>query len=301
MPTPEELAAAEAAVAASQQTTEQIAAVEEAARAAAAAASVAEKVIYTPEELSKITPTDIDLDRVDPAYRPIVENTIRDYKELQKDHTKKSQASKDAEREAKYWRDVALKNVKEEKTEPVIEPSVPVRPKLDQFETVEEYEDSLLAWHDKKRTVESQAETVKRRVEEATRKFEEKSAKLRAELEDFDEVIKAPVFTPAMKIALLNADNGPVVAYYLGRPENRQIVEKIAELPVERQIYELGKLETQLLVKKPNKVPGAPAPITPVGIGGGGTTVDTSKMSDEEWFKYDQQQKILRLKKKTGG
>jgi len=49
------------------------------------------KVVYTPEELKSLTPTDIDLERVDPSYRPIVENTIRDYKNLQADHTRKAQ------------------------------------------------------------------------------------------------------------------------------------------------------------------------------------------------------------------
>ena len=85
--TPEEQAAAEAAQAASQQTPEEIAEAEEAARQAAEA----QKQIYTPEELAGLTPTDIDIERVDPSVRPIVENTIRDYKELQADHTRKSQ------------------------------------------------------------------------------------------------------------------------------------------------------------------------------------------------------------------
>ena len=36
-------------------------------------------------------PTAIDLERVDPAARPIVDKTIKEYKSLQADHTRKSQ------------------------------------------------------------------------------------------------------------------------------------------------------------------------------------------------------------------
>ena len=83
--TDEERAAAEAAAAASQQTPEEIADAEK------LAAEANKPIIYTAEELTALTPTDIDLERVDPAYRPIVENTIRDYKALQADHTRRAQ------------------------------------------------------------------------------------------------------------------------------------------------------------------------------------------------------------------
>ena len=299
MPTSEEIAAAEAAAAASQQTPEEIAAAEEAARLAAA--SAAEKEIYTPEELAKITPTDIDLDRVDPAYRPIVENTIRDYKELQKDHTKKSQANREARLEADYWRNLVLK--KEETPIPAVETSVPTRPKLEQFETVEQYEDSLLDWHEKKRNVETQLDSTKRRTEEATRKFQSKAAKLRAEYEDFDEVIEAPVFTPAMRMALFNADDGPEMAYYLGKEENRQVATKIASLPVEMQLYELGKLETQLLIaQKTKKVTGAPNPIVPIGTGMLSEEKNTFKDDeDAEWYAWEKKRTRKRLEDKYKG
>ena len=69
----------------SQQTAEEIAA----AQAAIAAAN--QKTVYTAEELAALTPTDIDIERVASEVRPFVQNTIRDYKNLQADHTRKSQ------------------------------------------------------------------------------------------------------------------------------------------------------------------------------------------------------------------
>jgi hypothetical protein len=102
-------------------------------------------------------------------------------------------------------------------------------------------------------------------------------------------------------MALLNSDNGPELAYFLGRPENRTTAEKIRNFPVEIQLYELGKLEASLLVaKKTKKVPSAPPPLTPVGMGTGGEE-DPSKMSTAEWMEWDKKRTLERLSKKHGG
>jgi hypothetical protein len=87
--TEEERLVAETAAAteANQQTPEQIAETER----LAAEEAAKQKTIYTAEELEALHPTAIDLDRVDPAARPIVEKTIKEYKSLQADHTRKSQ------------------------------------------------------------------------------------------------------------------------------------------------------------------------------------------------------------------
>jgi hypothetical protein len=49
------------------------------------------KTFYNAEELESLHPTAIDVERVDPAVRPIVERTIKEYKLLQGDYTKKTQ------------------------------------------------------------------------------------------------------------------------------------------------------------------------------------------------------------------
>jgi hypothetical protein len=130
-----------------------------------------------------------------------------------------------------------------------------------------------------------------------------KAEKLREIHEDFDEVVQSPVFTKAMRSVLLTSEQGPIMAYYLGRPENSKVAEMIASLPPEMQSYEIGKLETKLLLaQKTKKVPGAPAPISPVG---GSSSVqgepDTSKMTDDEWYAYEKGKKLVRTKKKIGG
>ena len=209
-----------------------------------------------------------------------------------------TRARREAERDAEYWRLKALE--KEMPKPPPVEGTL-ARPVISQFDTTEAYEDALLEWNDRRREVQTRVTETRRREDDAMRKFQENSKSLREVYEDFDEVIETPVFTPQMRVALMNSDNGPEVAYFLGRPENRATAEKIRNLPVEVQLYELGKLETNLLLaKRTKKVPTAPPPITPVGMAGS-TDVDPAKMSIDEWMKWDRARQEERYKQKYGG
>jgi len=212
-----------------------------------------------------------------------------------------TRARREAEREREYWKKVALEN-QQRQPEPINTPQGPARPTLDQFETTQQYEDALFDWRDRVRELKG-AEIAQRTAEEtALSEFNRRAAKLRAENPDFDEVIEAPVFSPAMRGVLLQSENGPEVAYFLGRPENREQAEKIRGLPADRQAYEIGKLESNLLLaKKTKKVPGAPPPITPVGMGGGGKTEEPDANAPiEVWMAWDKQKALDRMKAKYG-
>ena len=212
-----------------------------------------------------------------------------------------TKARRTAEREAEKWKEEALR-AKEDKQPTPTASTEPSRPVISNFDTTEAYEDALIEWHDARKAAKTRAAEIQQRNEETLRTFNEKDKPLREQYDDFDEVVEAPVFTAAMRLALLNSDNGPMVAYFLGRPENIDTAEKIKRLPVERQLYELGKLETSLLVaQKTKKVSGAPPPINPVGGAGGTGAVDESKLSDDEWYKLEQQRNKEKLKKKYGG
>ena len=175
------------------------------------------------------------------------------------------------------------------------------RPKIENFETQEAYEDALFNWRDSKKQNETLAEQRQREEAEALAKYRVNAEKVRSVYEDFDEVVEQPVFSPTMREVLLNSDEGPMVSYFLGRPENQAITDKIRALPERLQVYELGKLEAKLLLAQKTKKPtGAPAPISPVGATGG-HTIDESKLSDEEWFKLEKQREYEKIKKKYGG
>lgn len=189
-----------------------------------------------------------------------------------------------------------------EKPAPVVSPQAG-RPNLQDFDTTESYEDALLDWHTSRSSEQTAQVRQKERETEAVRTFNMKAEKIREIHEDFDEVVQSPVFTKVMRSVLLTSEQGPIMAYYLGRPENSRLAETIASMPPEMQPYEIGKLETKLLLaQKTKKVPGAPVPITPVG--GSGNVQgepDTSKMTDDEWYAYESKQKLSRVKKKIGG
>jgi hypothetical protein len=200
---------------------------------------------------------------------------------------------REAEREAEHWRKLA------EQKEQVTQTSN--RPQIENFQTQEAYEDALFEWRDaaKQQQVQHYQQTIAEK--ESVNKFRVNAEKMKELYEDFDEVVEQPVFSPTMREVLLNSDDGAMVAYFLGREENRKVADKINSLPVKLQVYELGKLEERLkLAKKTQKPTGAPSPISPVGATGG-KIIDDSNLTDQEWFEKRRQEKIKQLKAKSGG
>ena len=212
---------------------------------------------------------------------------------------------RDAEREREYWKREALKEKVQEPAQaapPLADTSgIPTRPSISNFESQEDYEDALIDWGHKKTALETENKRKQIEMQEVLTSFNRKAQALRKEYADFDDVIEAPVFTPFMRNALLKSENGPEIAYYLGRPENREAADKIRQQPPEQQIYELGKLEMNLLLtKQTKKTTSAPEPIKPIGMAGGGK-VDPDKMSDQEWYEYEKKRQKQKLTEKYGG
>jgi hypothetical protein len=201
---------------------------------------------------------------------------------------------REAEREAEHWKRLA------EQKEQVAQTSY--RPQIENYPTQEAYEDALFEWRDAGKQQQIQRYQATVAEQEAVSKFKAGAEKMKEVYEDFDEVVEQPVFTPTMREVLLNSDDGAMVAYFLGRDENHAVAEKIRNLPVKLQVYELGKLEERLkLAKKTQKPTGAPSPISPVGATGGKQDKDQSKWTDDEWFAWRKQEKIKQIKQKSGG
>jgi hypothetical protein len=218
---------------------------------------------------------------------------------MQEAFNKAYRKQKEAERKAEYLERLLLEK---EQAPKVIEPQVPVlsgRPTLDQFETTQEYEDKLFEWYEQNKTAKSAAQKREQELTNAYRTYEERADKARAELEDFDDVIKHTPYTETMKVALWKNENGPDLAYYIAtHPKDG---DRIRALEPDEQLVELGRLETKLLIaKSTKKATSAPPPITPVGMGGGGKDKDPSEMTIEEWMIWDKQKTMEKLKKKYG-
>jgi len=182
--------------------------------------------------------------------------------------------------------------------EPVVEvPKTSGRPTIENYNTTEEYEDALFEWRDNVKSVETAAQTREREYANNMQTFNQRARALRDEYDDFDDVIEAEVFSEVMKGAILHSEKGPELAYYLGLPANIDVAEKIRNLPLERQLVEMGKLESKLTIaKKTKKVPGASTPPTPVGMGGGGTAKEpTSESPIAEWMAWENDKRLKKI------
>lgn len=247
--------------------------------------------IYTQEEIEKLTPTDIELDRVDPKYRPIVENTIRDYKALQADHTRKAQELAELKRTPPqpetYFQDpsenaafsVYLENPVDYLSALSLDiakyDSIVPDDGIDEYRTARKWVAYLNGVKD--RFLAKRIDiTDSRRNEETT------NAKLREELG-----------VEAQNIIDYGKTKGFTEKELKSRPVLLEMVKKE---------YSVANA-SRTAIKKEVKPPPQKAS-TPSGEGladDSGGKVDTSKMSDSEWFAFRQKEKREELKRKHGG
>jgi hypothetical protein len=172
------------------------------------------------------------------------------------------------------------------------------RPKTGDFETVEAYEDALYGWYDAKREKKASAATAESNFKELLSDFNKSAAPLRIEYPDFDEVTARPVFTDSMRRAIFSLDEGALVAYELGK--NPALAEKIKVLPLEKQLYEISKLERKLtLVRKVRVKSGTPDPLHPI-TGRTKKEVNPDEMSTGAWMEWEKNQRMAKLKTKLG-
>ena len=121
--------------------------------------------------------------------------------------------------------------------------------------------------------------------------WEEKVAKAEDKYDDWQEKVGDIQPTAPFVAALMEAENGEDIAYYLGsHPKEAQ---RIAQLNPLSQVREIGKLEAKLLSKPVEpKVPSkAPAPITPVS-GTAANVLDGPTEQDDypTWLRKRQKQ-----------
>lgn len=107
----------------------------------------------------------------------------------------------------------------------------------------------------------SRVEQERKQLSEA---WEKRVAKADKKYDDFDEVVGEIAPTSVLSVAIMEADNGEDIAYYLGTHLDE--ARAIAAMPERAQIRAIGRLEAKLAAEpqKPKTPSKAPAPITPV-------------------------------------
>lgn len=123
------------------------------------------------------------------------------------------------------------------------------------------------------------ADSQKQYQEKLTAAWEEKVERGSEKYDDWMEKVGDIKPIVPFVAALMEAENGDDIAYYLG--SNPKEAERIARLPPLSQVREIGKLEAKLAAKPVNpKTPSnAVAPIKPVG---GSASPSTKKLVDVE-------------------
>ena len=161
-------------------------------------------------------------------------------------------------------------------------------PRMEDFTDVQEYAKAF-AEHQSNERIKDYEKKQRDQAEQArTTKlvgdWEERSAK--STHEDFDEVVGDIKPTTPWAVAIMRAENGPDIAYYLG--SHQAEARKIFALDPVGQILEIGRLQLKLQAPAvPPKTPSkAPPPIEPVTTGGAlsGTEIEPN-MPYEKYLK----------------
>jgi hypothetical protein len=185
------------------------------------------------------------------------------------------------------------------------EPEALKPPREDDYTSLVDYQDAMIDYK-----VASRIQAQEQQARQNADKERQQSSQAQAQAEkqqrlgeiiesgqkrykDFDTVAMAmpgeggPVVSGTMLDAIIAADNGPDVAYYLGKAVAES--KRIAALPQAKQMIEIGRISEKIASGKKTVTKATP-PITPTG-GRAKVNVDVSKMTDEEWARYRQEQK----------
>jgi hypothetical protein len=169
-----------------------------------------------------------------------------------------------------------------------------------EFKDIEEYTDYLvekkLAEKINQANQKAQKDAVQARLEENVANFKTRTEKFAVEHEDFYDKVNDPSLrvSDAMTDALIEAENGPAIAYWLA--ENPAELAKINQMSEFNQVMALGRIDAKFSSGSTDvakKGSSAPAPIKPLK---GGASMEDGP-SDKDDIKTWMAKETARLKK----
>jgi hypothetical protein len=167
-------------------------------------------------------------------------------------------------RQAEQWQQMAARQPVE--TAPSAQPEMPAgppKPRSDDYETYDEYEDALADWKVEKKWHQLQQKQILQTRQQLIQSW---TTKAEAKYPDWKMVFhnSLPV-TQTMADVLLESEIGVELGYHLGK--NPLEAARIAALPPHLQGRELGKLEAKIANAPPpqRNQTNAPTPTSPVG------------------------------------
>jgi hypothetical protein len=134
-------------------------------------------------------------------------------------------------------------------------PETTARPRRDDFESEEQYEDKLHDYWRRQDDKKRKADEEKRAKDQAQRDWEERMRPGYEKYEDFAEVYQMPL-SQQMAEAIQATDAPVEIAYHLH--QNRDVLQKLMNMTPAKAAREIHKLETQLTGGAPKPTGGAP-------------------------------------------
>jgi hypothetical protein len=213
---------------------------------------------------------------------------------------------RDAERDRDYWRDLAMRTAIPQPTRQEEPPKLPTLAEFGYDE--KKYADAVKAdvLKEAKAAFKAEAEQWAQKQTTESRKvqFDERAAAFAKANSDFYEVFNESLpVSQAMAESIIDSDDGPAVAYYLGN--NPDVAARIARLSPVQAGREIAKIEVRLAAEreKASQKPVSKAPAPPPHVTGSdpGTTVksasdpESDRLSAAEWARL--REKELRRRK----
>lgn len=231
---------------------------------------------------------------------PYAKREITKARNQKRDADARTAAAEDRAKAAEARLDLALKARAESEAKPKAADTP--RPKRETFDNPDAYDEALVTWAADNAARRTEATLEAKRVEEArkadeTRRTEEQQKKTTERVSswqekrsafmkdhpDFEDVAESDdvKISPAMTEILLEADNGPELAYALGK--DPELSAKIASLPPAKAALEMGKLAVSVEAAKKPKVSKTPPPAKPIGSRANAGPKSPDEMSMDEY------------------
>lgn len=170
-------------------------------------------------------------------------------------------------------------------------------PKLEDFES---YEDFLTArtihqFEQRQRQQKAEQDEQYRQAlaQENAQLFAQRQIEAKVKYADYEQVANNPnlEITPQMAQIITAQENGPDIAYYLGK--NPRLASEIARSDPINAAIKIGQVIAKVSTQTP-KATSAPDPVAPIGGGSEVPELDPSQMSMEQYVEWRRKQRDLR-------
>lgn len=235
---------------------------------------------------------------------PVAEQPAKKDKTAQGRFDELTRARREAEREAKYWRDVAMGKVTPEQNRQA--PEGPQPPNPDNYDLGDmdpRYQEALVDYKVDQKLSSAGLDKLDERVAQSLQRqagervWEARQDEARSKYDDYDQKVTVGAAngdwpcSPEMAEVIKTSDAGGDIAYHLA--SNPAEAQRIAQLSPLAQARELGRIEAGFSapVKAQAKTTNAPKPATAQARGAGGEFAPNSATTDFALFEAMAKQK----------